>query len=381
LVFCIEKEAKMTKKLLILVVLLLVNIPVFGQSVDIAWVRRYNGPANSYDQANAIALDRSGNVYVTGFSFGVDTGQDYATIKYSPVGSVLWVRRYNGPGNGDDVATNIAVDELGNVYVTGFCSSSETSTDYATIKYSPTGQLLWVRRYNGPGSYRDEGNALVLDHSGNIFVTGQSGNSDGKYDSATIKYRPNGDTAWVRRNKLTETLDASRCAIALDTLGNVYVTREGGTIKYDSDGNELWVSGFGGSKLAVDRSGNVYVTVEVTDSPIEQKHATVKIDPEGNRVWSETYEVEGFLEEPNDIAVDDSGNFYVTGSKKQSGSYDLYEDFETVKYSPSGEVLWHIGYDGPGNEADRATSIAVDRFGNVYVAEKVMGVGLRVTML
>ena len=99
------------------------------------WVARYNGPISYFDKAYSIAVDNSGNVYVTGNSIGTGTGQDCATIKYNDLGVQQWVRRYNGPGNDDDAAHSIAVDVSGNVYVTGWSLGSGTDLDYATIKY------------------------------------------------------------------------------------------------------------------------------------------------------------------------------------------------------------------------------------------------------
>ena len=99
--------------------------------------------------ATAIAVDENGNVYVTGRSYNSGTGYDYATIKYNSSGDTMWVRRYNGPGNSDDEATAIAVDGSGNVYVTGYSDDSGTSYNYATIKYNSSGDTMWIRRYNG----------------------------------------------------------------------------------------------------------------------------------------------------------------------------------------------------------------------------------------
>src|SRR5215472_16090371 len=72
----------------------------FAQVGTPMWTNRYNGPANGDDQANAIAVDSSGNVFVTGVSAGSGGGTDYATIKYSNAGVPKWTNRYNGPGNG-----------------------------------------------------------------------------------------------------------------------------------------------------------------------------------------------------------------------------------------------------------------------------------------
>jgi hypothetical protein len=91
----------------------------WAASVTEAWVTRYNGPANGYDYAEALALDSQGSVYVTGQSTGSGTGSDYATLKYGPSGQLLWSNRYNGPGNSADYANALALDSQGNVYVTG----------------------------------------------------------------------------------------------------------------------------------------------------------------------------------------------------------------------------------------------------------------------
>ena len=105
------------------------------------WVASYNGPGNALDFAYAIAVDSSGNVYVTGESYGLDSAYDYATIKYNSTGQEQWVARYNGPANYDDVAEAIALDGSANVYVTGYSYGvGDVGVDYATIKYNSAGQ-------------------------------------------------------------------------------------------------------------------------------------------------------------------------------------------------------------------------------------------------
>jgi hypothetical protein len=113
---------------------------------------------------------------------------DYATIKYDSAGQQQWVARYNGPASSEDEATAIAVDGSGNVYVTGFSLDANTYFDYATIKYNAAGQEQWVARYDGPASIFDEATAIAVDGSGNVYVTGSSTGSNGSWDYATIKY-------------------------------------------------------------------------------------------------------------------------------------------------------------------------------------------------
>src|SRR6266540_3792886 len=189
--------------------------------VEQAWVARYNGPGNLDDGAHAIVGDSSGNVYVTGGSHGSGTDLDYATIMYNSAGQQQWVARFNGPANGWDRAAAIARDSSGNVYVTGQSLGLGTSCDYATIKYDSVGQEQWVARYNGPANGSDTPKGVAVDSSGNVYVTGGSAGSGGYFDYATVKYDSAGQEQWVAR------YNGPRArAIAIDGSGNVYVTGE-----------------------------------------------------------------------------------------------------------------------------------------------------------
>ena len=84
-----------------------------------AWVARYNGTGNSYDEAIGVAVDNSGNVYVAGTSRGSGTLNDYATIKYDSAGQRQWVALYNQPDHPDEQLNAMTIDASGNVYVTG----------------------------------------------------------------------------------------------------------------------------------------------------------------------------------------------------------------------------------------------------------------------
>ena len=94
----------------IIEVILFVSISTINAQVTQEWVSGYNGPGNLGDYAQSIAVDGSGNVYVTGWSEGSGTNYDYAKIKYNSAGVQQWVQRYNGPGNRLNQANAIAVD-------------------------------------------------------------------------------------------------------------------------------------------------------------------------------------------------------------------------------------------------------------------------------
>ncbi len=344
------------------------------------WEVRYDGPGYGRDSANAIAVDDRGNVYVTGESSGLDTAGDYCTIKYDTNGSQLWVARYNGPVSAQDCPNAIAIDSNGNVYVTGF-SAGINSYDYCTIKYDPNGNQLWVARYDGPIHGYDDASSLALDNNGNIYVTGRSTGVDDSFDYCTIKYSTNGAFLWEARYNGTGNHTDTAEAIAVDSYGNVYVT--GGsygidtyfdycTIKYDTYGVEQWCERYDGENkldtaraIAVDIYGNVYVTGSITRSTTGADYCTIKYSSSGIMLWEERYNGPGnWADNARAIALDNNGNVYITG---ESIGIDSGTDYCTIKYSNNGIKLWDARYDGISSENDNPTAITVDNNDNVYV--------------
>jgi hypothetical protein len=370
----------------LLFLLLTVFISSSLAQVSQVWLSFYDNPVQGEDVGNAIAVDSAGNVYVAGYtrSGSIGTG-DFLTIKYRSNGDSVWLRTYNGTGNGEDEAEAIAVDRLGNVYVTGFGTNDGSGSDFVTVKYNPSGFVQWVRTYNGPANFEDAAYALVIDAFANVYVTGQSWGISTLSDFLTIKYNTDGVEQWIRRDTCMGMGQDYAKAITLNpSASGVFVTGTsiGNETSFDfytscyssNDGGLVWSQRYNGPvtaldeshSIAVDRLDNAYVTGFVNDGPSTTKdYATIKYGNSGLQEWVRFYDGP---DSANDIAeavaVDESGNVYVTGN---SIGDTTNSDFATIKYTAQGDVQWVRRYNGQDNSNDAAFALTVDRFSNVYV--------------
>jgi hypothetical protein len=253
------------------------------------WTNRYNGPANAEDLAESVMADGDGNIYVTGRSRGIGTSYDFATIKYSSVGTPLLTNRFNGPANSGDLARSLAIGANGNVFVTGFSYQPFNDDDYATVGYSTSGTPLWTNRYNGQASDEDRAVAVTVSVNGDVYVTGTSASVTSGWDIVTIAYSSSGSGLWTNRYNGIENSDDTAGDIATDFAGNVHVA---------------------GSSAG---SNCVILSYSSSGKPIH----TNKIDAGGP------------TGSPGRLAVDSSGNIYLAGSSWNGSNYDLV----TVKYS------------------------------------------------
>ena len=344
----------------------------------------YVGPGNgsyTYDVAAALAVDRQGAAFVTGRSLGNTGVYDYAIVKYEPNGNQAWVARYDGPAHANDHATAVAVDGLGQIYVTG--ESTGIFFDYATVKYDTNGNQLWVARYNGPGNNDDSAVAVVVDSAGNVYITGNSVGVVGTgTDIATIKYNPAGHQLWVARYDGPAHYYDSAAALAVDAAGCVYVTgascgdgfhNDYLTIKYAVNGTQVWTARYHGTgnnsdfpeAIALDASNNVYVTGQSWGAGTLTDYATLKYDADGNRQWVARYNGPGnSYDVASPLALDGKGGIFVTGSSTSAGT-DY--DFATLKYDAAGQLLWVARFDAPGHTNDSPRDMVVDGAGNIFV--------------
>lgn len=198
----------------------------YNSAVTQKWAVQYNGPASKYDEARALAIDGQGNVYITGYSLTSTPGNyDYSTIKYDSTGAQKWAKSYNGTGNDNDKANAIKVDAVNNVYVTGkSVGSGSNAEDILTIKYDKSGNLKWTARYNSPSNNYDEGKALAVDANRNVYVTGYSYTTGSSNDYITLKYDSTGVQQWVTKYNGTGNNADLAASMLLDNTGNIFIT-------------------------------------------------------------------------------------------------------------------------------------------------------------
>jgi uncharacterized delta-60 repeat protein len=329
---------------------------------NMAWIRKIQGTGPFPNFGRGIVLDPDGNICVTGSYFDTLTLFDCATARYTPEGILLWFIRYNNDTYFNrDEANAIEIDQTGNIYIAGRTSVYE----YLTIKYTPDGETSWVRVYSGPNDALDIAFELDVDSMGNVYVTGTSG---------TVKYSPNGQQLWASNvfgqgNSVIANDDGSAYVACSTEVGFPRYR----VIKYGPNGDTIWLRNYPSdgstwgstSGITVDKVGNIVATGHTYNVESSRDYTTVKFSPDGDTLWVRHYDSgENGTDLAFDIAVDDSGNCYVTGSSYVTESQ---EDYLTLKYSPEGVLLSELRYNDPDNLRDFAHDVEVDEYGNIYV--------------
>ena len=348
----------------------------------VQWVSRYNGPGNGDDDAYLVKADNPGNVYVSGASTGAGTDYDYCVVKYNSSGAQQWAARYNGPGNGIDEVYSLQIDNSGNVYVTGYSFGGSSGDDICTIKYNSSGIEQWVRRYNGSANNDDYGNSILLDNSGNVYAVCASTETGSDQDYLVIKYNSAGVLQWTYFYNGPGNSEDFPSSGAIDAGGNIYITgysvgsgteRDYCTVKLNNNGQQLWASRYDGPdgwdeafNVVIDNAGNVYVTGNSAGIGTGDDYCTIKYNNSGNELWVARYSGPGASDDYcNWVAVDPTGNVYVTGI--EGDGITNVQDIVTIGYSSSGVQQWLQRYNGTGNEFDSGNALWVDNQGNVYV--------------
>ncbi len=341
----------------------------------------------SFELASEIAVDSSGNAYVTGQTTSsdfpttggaLDTTQnstDAFVSKLNAAGSALTYSTYLG-GTAVERGEGITVDTSGNAYVTGHTTSSDFPTvsaidstlggaqDGFVSKLNAAGSALTYSTYLGGAGSSDIVWGIVVDSSGNAYVTGQTDSSDFPFVGG-VDSSQDGTDAFVSK------LNAAGSALTYSTYLGGTVSDIGKDIAVDSSGN-AYVTGFTGS--------SDFPTVSAIDSTLggTQDGFVSKLNAVGSALVYSTY-LGGASDETSfggGIAVDSSGNAYVTGSTTSTdfpfvgGSIDSTlggtQDGYVSILNATGSTLTLSTYLG-GATVEDGMGIAVDSSGNAYV--------------
>jgi hypothetical protein len=374
--FILKQDSKnlnisfMKYTILFLTLQTLLTFHLCAQPVIEEWVRRYPDTVNGWGAGNAITVDNKGYVYVTG-TIVISNLMKYGTIKYSENGEVMWTRIYEGTNSGGRQPYAIAVDEKGNVFVTGYGYQPGNDFDYLTIKYDSLGNEKWVRFYDGVAHARDGAIAVITDRDCNIYVTGFVSLGDINWVYCTIKYDTEGNELWIRNFGIPNS-GTRPYSMTMDNEANIYVTGKDSekvaTVCYDSSGNLKWSNKYPyvstAYSIAVENNHNSFITGEILDSN-GFNYLTIKYSAIGERLWIRKYSYtnQSICEnQAHSVAVDNAGNIYVKGRSRENTHLN---SICTIKYANNGDSIWVRRYyqKAIGN----LNSISIDPYCNVYI--------------
>lgn len=340
-------------------------------SHEYEWYRKWGGVLS--DIGGRVAVDSLDNIYIVGetASYGVG-GSDMVLVKYNNAGVQQWYRTWGGANY--DSGVDVAVDSTNHVYLLGVTQSyTAGGSDIVLVKYDNAGMQQWNRTWGG--TEEDEGYGITIDPSNNVYITGYTesfGNILG--EEVLVKYGSSGVLQW---NKTSSEIGILGRALALDSLGNIYIAGDTGfgagltdicLEKYNNAGILQWNKTWGGSNwdyglgVAVDSADNVYVSGRtrsfgVGDSDI----VLLKYDSVGIQQWNRTW---GGINTDygNRIAVDSSDNIYLAATTVGfgAGNYDM----TLVKYNFLGEQQWYYTWGDANNEF--GIGVALDSLENIY---------------
>lgn len=306
------------------------------------------------DSGQGIKFDSSGNIYVAStFSSAGDVG----VVKYNSSGVVQWQRRLASAGY--DTGLDLALDSSLNVYVCG-----QSAGTMLLAKYNSSGAIQWQRTL---GTTSGQASAVALDSSGNPHIVGYSYfSAQETYYLVLAKYDTSGNIQWQRRLG-TEFNTGS--GIAIDSSGNIFVTAESNgrifVAKYNSSGTIQWqiksTVSAEGRNITVDSSGNIYVLGKQNNPGVA---IVIKMDTNGSILWQRSITPSQNNAVLDGIAIDSLFNVYVSG--ETPGLSGSGRDMLLAKFNSSGTVQWQRAL--AGHDSDYSYAVAVDSLGSIAFA-------------
>jgi len=364
-------------------ILFLLLLPAFTQAqFTEQWHTTYNGEGDFSDHYSCITEDGNGNIYVAGYSHSTDENADFLVAKYNAAGQLQWHRTWRGSGQGPDIAYAIAFAN-NTVYAAGEVSNAGLGFDFFTIAISTSGDSLWGAHYNDAQfNQYDQANAICIDNSGNVIVTGESDRDPSSVindDFLTLKYSPSGSLLWSQRyNNAVNNTDRA-VAVVSDASGNITVagrSSNGGdddyaVIQYNAAGSVNWTQLFdnGGldriADMGIDDQGNIYVTGR-SDNGNDDDFRTLKYSSAGAQLFNVAYD---FVEDDRAdfMDVNPDGSFVVGGRSDGSAAAITNYNFRVVKYASTGAQQWTATFDGTAANDDILQDIDLSNGGEVLV--------------
>ena len=327
----------------------------YGSDGSRLWARTYP----NYSAPVAPYVDRAGNLYLIGANPHI--------VKLDSAGNELWAARKEGLSWGSSTFES-EVSAGGDIYIVGVTERGET---HGLVKFDADGEELWTQPLPSLQSI-NRPDRLSLDSDGNAYIGWRAGGRDNSTGYLTLKFSPLGNQLWAA---IYEPIGAfgTSTQTEVDSQGNVYVSGWLGagryypatTIKYDSEGKELWVANYPSRDGAPDTTIPVGLSTDAEGNAIVlcQPTSVVKYDPNGNELWVSRGSA-GLDEFYADLVVDRTGRVFVTGRHTTArGRNDIY----TFGLDAAGRELFSNRYDGPDSGVDEPSDIAVDNSGNVFV--------------
>ncbi|VAX23895.1 hypothetical protein MNBD_IGNAVI01-269 [hydrothermal vent metagenome] len=382
-------------KSLLFIMILSLTSTILAQTTP-EWVRAYDQPDNR-NKLYASTTDSEGNSYLTGASQVLNgnlTSDNFLTLKYDKNGDLLWVKTFDSGEGGIDEAHAIALDNEGNVYVTGFASSNSIELDeFYTIKYSSEGEEIWHAIFNGPETggikWNDRATYIFVDDNQNVYVTG----TVEAYDDSTyyvhtnigvVKYNSEGILKYFDVYDSPYHGDEVPTGISVNKYGHLFIsgyTNEQNyyagdmiLLMYDNSGNLKWNVQYDGSEsaddkalmLVTDKEGNAYFCGYQNEqlSGGTADLFIAKYDTTGTQVWSDVINstIEGIdpnLHYPVAMEISPDDNLYIH-------AYNTgFENFLT-KYDLDGTRKWISFWNGTTNIFE-PSNIVFDSENNIYV--------------
>jgi hypothetical protein len=338
----------------------------------VIWQQEFIGAVNRTDNAQAVAVDREGNVLLTGTSTGTGGGyyaNDIYTARYAAAdGSQMWEHRYNSLTNLDDTAVAVTADREGNAIVTGASEDSIGRTAIYTAKYAAAdGTLLWEQRQPA----RDHGESrpigVVVDVDGNVIITGYADQYTARPVQYTAKYSGrDGTLIWENRYADPKTAAFQPAGFALDSHGNVVTAAPTLCVKYASEDGRVLYSfhpPMGVGAVALDREDNVILGGARPTAYNESEMYTAKFTASGKTLlWVRSYSNGVYGEHRvQALVLDGSGDVIVTGYSPDGT--DAARNGYTARYaSGDGALVWER------RSAVVTAAIALNEQGDVIVA-------------